>query len=231
MTTSSSHDDHASNDDHADDQDDDRLSVRVRAETWEAHQEAERAPFVQDLLGGRLPVADYARLAAQHHAIYQVLEATVAATTEPVLAPFLAPELARVPSIVADLEHLAGPDWDARLPPLAATEAYCTHLRTLGHQWPGGLLAHHYVRYLGDLSGGQVVGRVLQRIYRFDDHRGTEFYRFPDIASPKAFKARYRSLLDALPWDETDRRRLIDEVSLAYRLNTDVFYDLSPLPA
>lgn len=208
---------------------DEALSARLRTETWDAHRAAEHAPFVQDLLAGRLPVLEYARLAAQHHAIYQVLESTLTPTAAPGLAPFLVPELHRLPALEADLDHLAGPGWPDRLPVLPATAAYCDHLRTLTRAWPGGLLAHHYVRYLGDLSGGQLVGRVLQRVYGFDDHRGTDFYRFPAIPSPKAFKDRYRAQLDRLPLDEAGRRRLIDEVNLAYRLNTDVFHDLAPV--
>lgn len=206
------------------------FAARIRTETRTAHQEAERAPFVQDLLGGRLPVDDYVRLVVQHHALYSVLEALVAGSADPVVARFAAPELERLPAIVADLEFLAGPDWGARFPVLAATEAYGAHLREVAAAWPGGLVAHHYVRYLGDLSGGQLIGRVLQRVYRFEDQRGTAFYRFPGIASPKAFKARYRAQLDALGWVEPDRRRFVDEVNEAYRLNTDVFYELAPLP-
>lgn len=199
------------------------LAARIRRASAAAHREAEGAPFVQDLLAGRLPVEGYVHLAAQHEAIYRVLEAAVAANADPAVAPFLAPELARLPALEADLAFLAGPGWRDRVPVLAATEAYCDHLHRVTGTWPGGLLAHHYVRYLGDLSGGQVIGRVLARVYRFEDERGTAFYRFPAIPSPKAHKVRYRQLLDALPWAEPDRQRLIDEVGVAYRLNAAVF--------
>lgn len=204
------------------------LSEHLRAATADAHDRAEHAPFVQDLLAGRLPVDGLVRLGAQYHAVYGVLEDVVASNGDPQIAPFLAPELARLPALTADLEHLAGFGWRDRFPVLDSTRAYCARLRAASTGWPGGLLAHHYVRYMGDLSGGQVVGRVLQRIYGFEDGGGTEFFRFPQIPSPKQFKDRYRELLDALPWDASRRQRLVDEANVAFELNTDVFYELAP---
>lgn len=212
------------------DLDDGPLSVVVRTATLDAHQAAERAPFVQDLLGGRLLVGEYVRLAVQHHAIYAVLEEAVAANADTSIAGLLAPELARLATLEADLAFLAGPDWAEDAEILSSTSAYCAHLREVCFGSSVGLVAHHYVRYLGDLSGGQIIGRVLQRVYQFADERGTEFYRFPAVGSPKAFKDRYRALLDGLGWTGATRSLMIDEVTAAYRLNADMFYELAPLP-
>lgn len=212
------------------DLDGEQLSVVVRTATIDAHQAAERAPFVQDLLGGRLPVSEYVRLAVQHHAIYTVLEEAVAANSDAALGGLLVPELTRLAALEADLTFLAGPDWVDGAEILTATSAYCDHLREACYGSSVGLVAHHYVRYLGDLSGGQIIGRVLQRVYGFTDERGTAFYRFAAIGSPKAFKDRYRSELDGLGWAGATRARMIDEVTAAYRLNADMFYELAPLP-
>jgi heme oxygenase len=216
--------------DHLDGAADDTFSVLIRTRTWEEHEAAERAPFVQDLLGGRLPLRDYARLVTQHRAIYAMLEAAVAANGDDRIRPFLAPELARSQALEADQTFLA--DLVGEPPPalLEATRAYCDRLREVCFDWSGGLLAHHYVRYLGDLSGGQVIGRILRRVYGFADDRGTEFYRFDGIASPKGFKERYRDLLDALPVDPGERDRIIAEASVAFALNAELFYELAPLP-
>lgn len=203
------------------------LAAELRAATAEAHEEAENTPFIRGLLAGRLEVTDYAWLASQLHAVYRVLEDAVAANTDPAVAPFLAPELARLPSLTEDLEHLAGPGWSERFPVLPATEAYRERLREVCFDWPAGLLAHHYIRYMGDLSGGQLLGRVLRRVFGFVDDKGTEFYRFPDVPSPKAFKQRYRRLLDELPWSEQERQRFIDEANRAFHHNTAIFHDLA----
>jgi len=203
------------------------FSARIRVETLDVHAEAEQTPFVADLLDGRLTREHYARFAVQLHAIYGTLEAVVDANRDrdPVVARFFAPELARVPSLQRDLEFLLGDDW-VTVPVLPATQAYCERITEVG-KWPAGLLAHHYVRYLGDLSGGQVIGRALQRIYELEDRRGVDFYFFDGIPSAKAFKDRYRAMLDELPWAADEQARFIDEVKRAYRHNTAVFHALA----
>ncbi|MGD9797959.1 MAG: biliverdin-producing heme oxygenase, partial [Acidimicrobiia bacterium] len=119
-----------------DEHDDGGLAARIRIATADAHRAAEHAPFVQDLLAGRLPVEEYARLVAQHEAIYRVLEALVAANRDPTLAPFFVPELVRLPALEADLAFLAGDDWRERLTLVEATRDYCDHLRGLATSWP-----------------------------------------------------------------------------------------------
>jgi heme oxygenase len=199
------------------------LSLLVRDATWEAHQAAERAPFVQNLLAGRLDRAAYAQLVVQHHAVYEALEAMVASSRAEDLAPFLDPALNRLPRIRDDLRYLLGDGWRDQLAPLEATDVYCDRIRSAAKEWSGGLLAHHYVRYLGDLSGGNLIGRVVQRVYELPDEDGTRAYRFDEIPSAKQFKDRYRVSLDSLAWDKAARHRFIDEVACAYTLNTRMF--------
>ena len=88
--------------------------------------------------------------------------------------------------------------------------------------WPGGYVAHHYVRYMGDMSGGQVIRRIVERTYDLTDHAGTGFYVFDEVGDLKAFKARYRDLLDSVPWSSEERDRVVEEILVAYRLNTGV---------
>lgn len=203
------------------------FSQQLREATDGAHQAAERSTFVEDLVGERLPRAEYARFVAQLHAVYTVLEdESRAAAADPVVAPFLAPELVRVPSLTADLEYLVGPDWSTQIETLPATHAYCARIRA-SSEWNGGLVAHHYVRYLGDLSGGQFLGRVVARVYELPDGLGTSTYRFDAIASPKAFKESYRAQLDAAPWSTEERARIVDEANAAFACNSAIFTALS----
>ena len=138
------------------------LSAALREATAVAHERAEGSAFVADLLGGRYPLAAYTALVVQNHAIYTALEAVSAAWPgDAVAGPFLLPELVRLPSLERDLGSLLGPTWRAEAQRLVqpATVAYVDRLHEVAGSWAGGFVAHHYVRYLGDLSGGQVVGR------------------------------------------------------------------------
>jgi heme oxygenase (biliverdin-producing, ferredoxin) len=145
---------------------------------------------------------------------------------DPVASRFISDKLTRLPALEADLEFLIGPDWRASIAPLPTTQAYVSRIRRVAATWPGGFVAHHYTRYLGDLSGGQFIGRLMQRRFGFDTN-GIGFYLFGDIADPKAFKDVYREQLDAAPWDDEEKERVIDEVLVAYRFNTELFEDLA----
>jgi len=202
------------------------FSTRLRDRTSGDHRSAERSPFLGALVSGELPVAGYVDMLAQHHHAYGVLEgAPPDLLGRRDVAPFLHPGLARLPSLAADLSDLAGADWAASNPPTAATQAYVERLRS-AWSWPGGYVAHHYARYLGDLSGGQYIGRVAAEAYGLTPTHGGRFARFDAIGDHDEFKAGYRQALDEAPWDEAEQERVIDEIRQAYRLNSAVFVDL-----
>ena len=70
----------------------------------------------------------------------------------------------------------------------------------------------------------------MQKRFGFDTN-GVGFYLFDEIADPAAFKDTYRDQLNSVDWDDAERERVIDEVMTAYRLNTEVFQDLSAAKA
>jgi len=199
------------------------FSEAIKAASWNAHEHAEHSRFMQDLLAGRLDLDAYALLVAQHYFAYRVLEdASSTMALDKIGSLFTFPELTRVPALEADLAALLGPDWASRIAPTPETVEYCERLSAVCFDWPGGYVAHHYVRYMGDLSGGQVIRRIVDRTYGLDDHAGTGFYVFDAIGDLKAFKVRYRDLLDAAPWSSDERDRVVEEILTAYRLNTEV---------
>ncbi|HTF09742.1 MAG TPA: biliverdin-producing heme oxygenase [Asanoa sp.] len=205
------------------------LAARVRALTRADHEAAETTSFVTDLMAGRLDVAAYARLASQHYFIYEALErGGDALRTDPVAGDFVGFGLERLPAIAADLGHLRGPSWRSEVTPLPATRDYLARLGAAAAD-PPSFVAHHYTRYLGDLSGGQLVRKALQRKYGLGAD-GTSFYDFPGVAVG-AVKRRYRELLDAAPWSATEQDRFIDEVRSAFALNRAVFEALAAQPA
>lgn len=202
------------------------LSERLRAATRADHDAAHRTPYVDALITGRLPKSAYAALTAQRFFVYEALEqAAIAMRDDPVAGLFVFGELTRLPALLADLEFLLGSDWADQLQATPATVAYCERLQEVAFTWPAGFVAHHYTRYLGDLSGGQHIGAAVAAAYGLD-RSGRAFFRF-DGFDLDEFKGRYRELLDAVPWDAAEQDRFVDEVALAYRLNTAVLEDLS----
>ncbi|WP_308466661.1 biliverdin-producing heme oxygenase [Rathayibacter soli] len=203
------------------------FSQALRERTSTDHGESEGAGFMSDLMTGKGTKADYVALVAQHYFIYAALEhAAERMRTNPVAAPFISSKLTRLPAIEADLDYLIGASWREKISPLPTTQQYVKRINDVAATWPGGFIAHHYTRYLGDLSGGQVIRTLMQRQFGFETN-GVGFYLFGDIADPRKFKETYRTQLDAVDWNHAERERVIDEVILAYRFNTELFADLA----
>jgi heme oxygenase len=207
------------------------FSAALRERSSGSHSRSEHAGFMSDLLKGDGSREDYIALVAQHYFIYEALEsACERMCKDPVAAVFISDKLTRLPALEADLEFLIGPGWQDTIAPLPTTQRYVDRIDEVGATWVGGFVAHHYTRYLGDLSGGIFIGRVMQRRFGFETN-GVGFYLFDDIADPNAFKDVYREQLDAAPWDDAERERVIDEVLLAYQFNTELFLDLDRMRA
>ncbi|WP_240687151.1 heme oxygenase (biliverdin-producing) [Amycolatopsis suaedae] len=203
------------------------FSETLRASTKEIHDRAHHSSYMDALLAGELSLAGYGQLAAQYFYIYDTLEqATDAMANDPVGKGFAMDELRRVPALVKDLEFLFGEGWRDRITPLPSTRAYVERMREVCFTWPGGFVAHHYTRYLGDLAGGQVVRSLLRKTYQVTAD-GALFYDFDRVGNPHAFRKHYRALLNDAPWDTAERRRIIDETLLAFELNIAVLADLA----
>lgn len=203
------------------------FSNALRERSSSAHSGSEHAGFMADLMRGEGTREDYVALVAQHWFIYEALERTAGQMrNDPVASVFISDKLTRLPALEADLEFLLGADWRDRIEPLPTTARYVDRVNQVGATWAGGFVAHHYTRYLGDLSGGQFIGRLMARRFGFETN-GIGFYLFDDIADPASFKDVYREQLDAAPWDADEQERVIGEVLLAYRFNTELFEDLA----
>jgi heme oxygenase (biliverdin-producing, ferredoxin) len=203
----------------------DPLSLLLRTATADQHARAERSDFIDGLMSGRGSVDAYRALLVQLREVYAALETSAdLLAADPIAARFRFPELRRLPSIEHDLAELGETQQISVLP---ATRAYVERLATVGRTAPGHL-AHAYTRYLGDLSGGQVIGRTVHRHYGIPAAALT-FYDFPGIPKPKLFKDEFRARLDAAPLDGPARARVIAEAGTAFDLNAAVFADLAEM--
>lgn len=204
------------------------LSAALRTGTSDAHRDAERGPFVHALLRGQLARGRYLDYLRGLRAIYAALEAALQRHGDtPLLGPLLRAELVRGPAIARDLATLAADD----RPPIAAARAYADHLHAVADGDPPLLIAHVYVRYLGDLSGGQLLRRGAARCLGCADAPGTpglEFYDFPAIPDVDAYKRELRSCLDGLPLRSDQAAAIVDEARRAFARTAAVFAALAP---
>lgn len=197
---------------------------RLKKSTWTEHQRTATSPYVRELLHGRVSRHDYAQLVIAHHFAYTVLEkAAREHAADPIVGRFVRTELYRVDAIEADLAELLGPGWREEMEATPAIKAYAAHLEVACAD-PVAFVAHHYVRYLGDLSGGQIIARRLAPVYQ---GAGLNFYAFGEIADIDGFKSGYRELLDTLPLGADGQAALIAEATVAYRFNGDIFDELT----
>ncbi|OYN80658.1 biliverdin-producing heme oxygenase [Mycolicibacterium sphagni] len=184
------------------------------------HDAAERSPFVAELLGGNVNAQGYVDYLQRLRLVYAAIEDAVRARRDdPLVAAVYDPALERLSAIDADLDHWApgiGREVDS-----AAAATYRD--RVAGFSWGGDLLAHHYTRYLGDLSGGQAIGRILDRTFDLGG-AGLAFYEFPLRAKP--YKDEYRARLDGLGLAAAEIDRVVDEVKVAFRLNQALLTEL-----
>ena len=116
--------------------------------------------------------------------------------SDSVLSPTYNPTLfARASALSSDISFLLGVSDDDNSwkthpthqtlisSPPPALRAYISRLTHLVEEEPWKLLAHSYVRYMGDLSGGQTTKRNIRKAYDLMDGQGTTFYDFGVMGS------------------------------------------------
>ncbi|WP_346730475.1 biliverdin-producing heme oxygenase [Leucobacter allii] len=210
------------------------FSVTLREGSWSDHSDSEGATFMEDIMRGIGSRQDYIDLVAQHYFMYEALEeAALQLAADPATAAFHPAGIVRMPALEADLAALIGADWRERIAPVPATADYAARIREIAAEgWIAGIVAHHYTRYLGDLSGGQMIAKRVARQHGLSAE-GIAFYDFAGLGAPTDFKNAYRAALDAFgaTLDESERQRMLDEVRTAYGFNTAVFVDLGKAKA
>ncbi|XP_023274845.1 heme oxygenase-like [Seriola lalandi dorsalis] len=207
------------------------LSEQIKKVTKESHIRAEKTELMMSFQKGQVTLTQYKLLLCSLHEIYQALEEQMDRNSDhPSVAPIYFPtELARLESIEKDLEFFYGQDWREKIVVPAATKRYSHRLRQIGKENPEFLVAHAYTRYLGDLSGGQVLGRIAQKSMGLKSNEGLSFFAFPGVSSPNLFKQLYRSRMNSVELTEEERNGVLEEAVRAFEFNIQVFDDLQKL--
>jgi len=202
------------------------FSKEIKAGTKKSHSAAENTSFVKSFLRGVVSKDSYKVLVADLYFVYRTMEEEVRKLKDhPVVGKINLPELERVNNLERDLRYFYGPIWRGLIEPTEACNRYCDRITEVAKNEPELLVGHHYTRYLGDLSGGQILKGIAEKAMNLEGE-GLYFYEFDKIDNAKEYKTKYRSILDELPLTESQQNAIIVEANWAFRLNMHMFDQL-----
>ena len=198
--------------------------VIMRKGTWRDHRRAESSDFEVALVQGEVSKEAYADLLVQMLPVYEALEEKALEYKDhPHVAGLFDERLNRTEAIRRDIEHFLGENWAAKSEILPITQEYIERIRT---STPAQFAAHHYCRYLADLSGGFDIHAGLAKGFG-DPVNGLTYYNFDILGDANAFKMQYRMALSALELTPEEKLATIEEVAIAYEFNIDIVAELS----
>jgi len=204
------------------------LANELREGTTKSHSMAENVSFVKSFLGGVVDKKSYRKLVANLYFVYCAIEEEMLVNKDhPAIQPIYFTELNRKTSLAEDLNYYYGSDWLNIIEPSSATKVYVDRIHSIGDKQPELLVAHAYTRYLGDLSGGQILKKIARGAMNLSDERGTKFYDFHEIEDDKIFKSTYRSALDTIPLSSDQVQNIVSEANISFTLNMKMFEELN----
>jgi heme oxygenase len=199
------------------------LSVQLREGTQDSHRLAESTSFIRTFFAGKLSLTQYRNFLLQLFHVYSALEENPdLLKNDPELRKIYFPELCRAAHLSNDLYLFFGEENWKMLPILQSTQEYVDRIQYLKNQKNYSIVAHHYTRYLGDLSGGQAMKRIVLKMVPEDFQTGISFYDFPEISNYNDFKVAYRTRLDSISIDDEMGQSIIQEARLAFLLNMNL---------
>ena len=204
------------------------FSKELKEGTKKSHNAAENTKFVSQFLKGVLNPEEYRKLITDFHHVYEGMEQRISSTTDTyagTLKQWCA-KLNRASFLERDLRYFYGPMWRDQLEPSEAAKTYLYRINEVADNDPYLLIAHHYTRYIGDLSGGRILKGIAKKALNPPVGEGLHFYDFPRIDDAKAWKDEYRAVLDGLNFDEQQKNALITEANYAFRLNMYMFDEI-----
>lgn len=203
------------------------LATQLREGTSKSHSMAENVSFVKSFLGGVVDKDSYRKLVSNLYFVYSAMEEAMEKNKDnPIIAPIYFRELNRRKSLEKDLEYFYGENWRTTILISDATQLYVDRIAMVSEERPELLVAHAYTRYLGDLSGGQILKKIAQRAMNLSDGKGLSFYEFDDVNDEQQFKQNYKKALDSLGLDLNLADQIVAEANLSFTMNMKMFQEL-----
>jgi heme oxygenase len=206
------------------------LSQQLRNGTQQAHTLSENTAYMKCFIKGIVEEKPFRQLLANLYFVYSALEQAFERNQHhPILGKIYFPLLNRHEQLAQDLAFYYGDNWQQEIQPTPSGKVYVDRINDLINNNPALLVAHSYTRYMGDLSGGQALKRIVRSALTLPENQGTAMYEFPGLETPeerRQFKEIYRHALDALELDQGIKDEIVAEANYAFALNRDVMHDL-----
>ena len=203
------------------------FSLQLKTETKKSHTAAENSKFVSSFLKGVVSKDSYKQLCANFYFIYRAMEEELEKHKDhPVVGEIHNELLSRTNNLERDLRYYYGPIWRTHIKPTEQCQRYVNRIREVSEDDPELLVGHHYTRYMGDLSGGQILKNIAEKSLKLRPGEGLHFYDFDKIEDKKAFKNTYRNVLNHLRINQSQANAIITEANFAFRLNMYMFDEL-----
>ncbi len=206
------------------------LAIKLRSGTEQSHAATENIGFMKCFVKGVVDRSCFAKFLSNLYFVYSELEAAVKNhKNHPYVSIVYFPELNRKANLEKDLQFYYGSDWQNKIAPLTSTQNYISRIREVSQKQPELLIGHAYTRYMGDLSGGQVLQKVVQSTLNLSGYQGTSFYNFELMPDKKEFKNRYRQALDKVPVDDTTAEKIVAEANKSFSFNMQIAKELEEI--
>lgn len=209
------------------------LAARLKSRTQAWHTTSERSAYMRRLLRGQVDREGYGELLYQLLGLYEALESGLDQhARHQAVAPIRLPGLARSQALQQDLFTLFGPAWSQRFALTHASEALIRQVTRCTLHAPHRLVAHAYVRYLGDLHGGQVLARIVRTSLQLGPREdATRFHDFGPPPRVAALITSFRVGLDALPLEPDEAEEIVTEACEAFAAHVRLFDELEAAAA
>ncbi len=206
------------------------LAIKLRSGTQHAHAVTENIGFMKCFVKGVVDRSCFAKFLSNLYFVYSELEAALEShKNHSCVGVVYFGELNRKANLEQDLEFYYGSDWQNKIEPLVSAQNYISRIREVSEKEPELLIAHAYTRYMGDLSGGQMLQKVVQSTLNLVGYQGTSFYNFEQIPDKTAFKNKYRQALDTVPVDDTTANKIVAEANYSFQFNMQIAKELEEI--
>ena len=203
------------------------LSKDIKSGTKKSHSAAENTKFVAAFLRGVISEENYRTLIKDLYFVYAAIEQEMERLKDDkYIAPINFKELNRIEQLKMDVRYYYGPNWRSIIAPSESAVQYVERVHEVADKDSYLLVGHPYTRYLGDLSGGQILKGIAEKALNLREGEGLKFYEFDKIDDKKEYKNKYRTALDNLPLDQGQIDAIITEANYAFKLNMDLFDEL-----